>query len=26
VRTQHVGEVWLALPLTEERTILKLVD
>src|SRR6195952_970566 len=26
VRTQNVGEVWLALPLTEERTILKLVD
>ncbi|MDP9156617.1 MAG: undecaprenyl-phosphate glucose phosphotransferase [Pseudomonadota bacterium] len=26
VRTQNVAEVWLALPLTEERTILKLVD
>ena len=26
VRTQNVSEVWLALPLTEERTILKLVD
>ena len=26
VRTQDVSEVWLALPLTEERTILKLVD
>jgi Undecaprenyl-phosphate glucose phosphotransferase len=26
VRTQHVDEVWLALPLTEERTILRLVD
>jgi Undecaprenyl-phosphate glucose phosphotransferase len=26
VRTQNVDEVWLALPLTEERTILKLVD
>jgi Undecaprenyl-phosphate glucose phosphotransferase len=26
VRTQNVGEVWLALPLTEERAILKLVD
>ncbi|MGA7812483.1 undecaprenyl-phosphate glucose phosphotransferase [Caballeronia sp.] len=26
VRTQHIDEVWLALPLTEERTILKLVD
>jgi Undecaprenyl-phosphate glucose phosphotransferase len=26
VREQNIGEVWLALPLTEERTILKLVD
>ena len=26
IREQNVGEVWLALPLTEERTILKLVD
>jgi Undecaprenyl-phosphate glucose phosphotransferase len=26
VREHDVGEVWLALPLTEERTILKLVD
>jgi Undecaprenyl-phosphate glucose phosphotransferase len=26
VREQHIGEVWLALPLTEERAILKLVD
>jgi Undecaprenyl-phosphate glucose phosphotransferase len=26
VRTQNVDEVWLALPLTEERTILRLVD
>jgi Undecaprenyl-phosphate glucose phosphotransferase len=26
VREQNVGEVWLALPLTEERTILRLVD
>ncbi|MBN3756631.1 undecaprenyl-phosphate glucose phosphotransferase [Paraburkholderia sp. Tr-20389] len=26
VRDQNIGEVWLALPLTEERAILKLVD
>ncbi|MGV2288054.1 undecaprenyl-phosphate glucose phosphotransferase [Trinickia sp. YCB016] len=26
VREQHIGEVWLALPLTEERAILRLVD
>ena len=26
VREQNIAEVWLALPLTEERTILKLVD
>ncbi|MFP3558043.1 undecaprenyl-phosphate glucose phosphotransferase [Paraburkholderia sp. SIMBA_054] len=26
VREQNIGEVWLALPLTEERAILKLVD
>jgi Undecaprenyl-phosphate glucose phosphotransferase len=26
VREQSIGEVWLALPLTEERTILRLVD
>ncbi|WGS52889.1 undecaprenyl-phosphate glucose phosphotransferase [Paraburkholderia sp. D15] len=26
VRDQQIGEVWLALPLTEERTILKLVN
>jgi Undecaprenyl-phosphate glucose phosphotransferase len=26
VREQNIGEVWLALPLTEERTILRLVD
>jgi Undecaprenyl-phosphate glucose phosphotransferase len=26
VREQNIGEVWLALPLSEERTILKLVD
>jgi Undecaprenyl-phosphate glucose phosphotransferase len=26
VRTQNIEEVWLALPLSEERTILKLVD
>jgi Undecaprenyl-phosphate glucose phosphotransferase len=26
VREQNIGEVWLALPLTEERSILRLVD
>jgi Undecaprenyl-phosphate glucose phosphotransferase len=26
VRAQNIDEIWLALPLTEERTILKLVD